>query len=855
MKTESVKGGYLRDGYARIQPEQVNFSHPLFGADRVTRSLARVISYAFFIVVAGAIIACFISDVHELRWAAVLTALIVGDYLIHFRSSDYSVRALMAGDVPDNNVALCANREVIHYLTAAFERAGNVGGDIYLVLLLELIDKPNIEYALKRLDVPIKDFRRKIEDELEKSIKEGKSIPTKSELIDKVKQLLIVTAFKADFHSRHSIESESLFGALTDIGGPKINRILDLFSIDPNDIDSALVFGRFLRGRFKIPLFTGGFGLKMIVIKPSRVNRTFTSKPTPILDKFSKDMTDLARAGVEGFLIGHQKEYDQMIDILSRPGSRNVLLIGEPGVGKESLVAHLAFNVVSDNVPAPLFDRRLVALSIGDLVSGAGPEELSKRLSAVVKEIISAGNIILYIPEIHQLTKTSQTGAMELADLLMPIIRSDAFPVIGATYPKEYKELIETKTDFANAFEILRVSEITSQEAITLLSYDALVYERQYKLAIHFSAIKQAVDLAAKYFHYKPLPASARDLFKETLAMATQRSLKEITGQNVAEIVERKINVPIHKTGKAEALMLLNLEKIIHERYINQEEAVRGVSEALRAYRSGLSRKGGPIATFLFIGPTGVGKTELSKILSDIQFGSEKFMVRFDMSEYQQKESLSRFIGSSDGKMAGALTEAIIQKPYSLILLDEFEKAHPDILNLFLQVFDDGRLTDSLGRVVDFQNTIIIATSNAHSVYIQEQIRSGKKIGQFEGELKKKLFDYFKPELINRFSDVVVFAPLSMDDIGKVAKMNLEKLGEVLRDSQGIELEFDDSVVKRIAQIGYDPAFGARPLRKAIDDSIKSVLSRKILSEEITKGQVVKISTDDSGNMIFNVVS
>jgi ATP-dependent Clp protease ATP-binding subunit ClpC len=854
MKNESLKTAASKDSYLRIRPEQIKFSHPLFKSDKISRSLARVVSYTFFIVISGAVIAGLISDVGQLRWAALLAALMVADYLAHFRSSPYSVREFMAGKVPDNNIALCASREVIHYLTSAFERAGTVGGDVYLVLMLELIDKPSIEHALKRLDVPIRELRRKVEDELAKSAKEKQPAASPAELTERIKKLLTLAAFKSDFHLRRSIESDVVFGVLAEIGDARINRILDIFSVDPDDIDSALVFGRFLRGRFKIPVFTGGFAIKNIFIKPSRVNRTFTSRPTPALDAFSKDMTDLARAGVEGFLIGHQKEYDQMVDALSRPGSRNVLLVGEPGVGKESLVAHLAFNIVSDNVPAPLFDRRLVALSIGDLVSGTDLRELSLRLGAVVKEIKLAGNIIIYIPEIHQLEKTSQAGGMDLADFLMPIIKSDAFPVIGATYPKEYKEFIETKTDFSSTFEILRVSEITPREAITLLSYDAIVYEKQYAVTIHFSAIKQSVNLAAKYFHYKPLPASARDLFKETLAMATQRGLKEVTGDNVIEIVERKINVPIHKTGKAESQMLLNLEKVIHQRYINQEEAVMSVSEALRAYRSGLSRKGGPIATFLFVGPTGVGKTELSKILADIQFGSEKSMIRFDMSEYQQKESVSRFIGSPDGKIAGALTESIIQKPYSLILLDEFEKAHPDILNLFLQVFDDGRLTDSLGRVVDFQNTIIIATSNAQSVYIQEKIRSGISIDQFADELKKKLFEYFKPELINRFSEVVIFSPLSVEDIKKIARLNLKTLAETLSDSQGIEMSFDDAIIGKIAAAGYDPAFGARPLRKAVDEMIKSALSKKILSQELIKGQKVEISADDSG-AVFNIIS
>lgn len=837
------------DGHGRLAPEMINFANPTFASDKFVRSLARIVSYTFVIVVIGAIIAGFISDVSNIKGVALLACLMVADYFLHLRSSKYSVSSLLMGNVPENNVSLCANREALHYLLAAFEKSQSVGEDMILVLLHELVEKQSIRYALERLDVNFPDLLKRIEAEITKTPAKKYS---KQELIDLVKSLLVMAAYVSDFHSRHSIESESLFEALVSAKDPRISKIFDLFSITADDIGSVIVFGRFTK-RSLIPSLTGGFGLKTVRIKPSRVNRTFTSRPTPILDMYSRDLTDLARAGVEGFLVGHKKEYEEMVDALSRSGTRNVLLVGEPGIGKESIVSHLALDIISDNVPAPLFDRRLVMFSIGELISGASQKELVARLNLVVKEIISAGNMILYIPDIHLLAKTSQGDGVDLADVLMPIIKSDAFPVIGSTYPKEYKEYIEAKSDFASTFSVLRINEISQNEAITLMTYDAIVYERQYGVKINFSAIKQAVVLASKYFHYKPLPASSRELFKEALAMATQRKLKELDGQIIEQIVERKINVPIHKTGKAESETLLNLESIIHRTYIDQNEAVTAVAGALRAYRSGLSRKGGLIASFLFVGPTGVGKTELSKILASIQFGSEKAMIRFDMSEYQEKETISRFIGSTDGKIAGALTELVIHTPYCLILLDEFEKANPDILNLFLQVFDDGRLTDSMGRVVDFSNTIIIATSNAQSVFIQEQISSGKKISDFSAELKKKLFEFFKPELINRFSDVVIFKPLAPGDLVKVARINLESLAGTLEDSQGIKMNFDDSAVNTIAQMGYNPAFGARPLRRAIDDSIKSILAKKILSGEAVKGQSVSVSVSESGEFVFNI--
>ncbi|MEK9168339.1 MAG: AAA family ATPase, partial [Patescibacteria group bacterium] len=372
-------------------------------------------------------------------------------------------------------------------------------------------------------------------------------------------------------------------------------------------------------------------------------------------------------------------------------------------------------------------------------------------------------------------------------------------------------------------------NEISEAEAIKLLTYDSIILESQYKITVSFGAIKQAVSLAHKYFRQKLLPSSAEDLLKEALADATQKGDKVLQADDIIAIAERKINIPIHRAGKEEAEKLLNLENIIHERLIDQEEAVKAVSRALREYRSGLSRKGGPIAVFLFVGPTGVGKTELSKILTKIQFGSENMMLRFDMSEYQDKQSIFRFIGSPDGKMAGNLTEAVIQKPYCLILLDEFEKAHPDILNLFLQVFDDGRLTDNFGRTVDFTNTIIIATSNAHSEFIKTHIEAHTPMETIAEELKKKLTDYFKPELLNRFSGVIAFKTLSRENIEAIAGLHLKDLAQSLEETNGISLDFDEAVVKKIAELGYDPVFGARPLRGVISEKLRSVLAEKIL--------------------------
>ncbi|MCX7616124.1 MAG: ATP-dependent Clp protease ATP-binding subunit [Patescibacteria group bacterium] len=816
-----------------------------------SRSLARIISYSFLIIILGATVAFLISESSRFHWLGILLTLFLIDYAIHFSSSHYKISQLFAGKVPQNNVALCLNRQALGALTLALERALLMREKFYLVLALFLLEKDSIAKALEKLEINISEFKNKLEEEIEKTSGQEKiSLP---ELKEAVKDLVTQSAFISKFHLEEEINLESLFCALFFSDDPSLKKILDLFSLTADDINAAIVFSRFAFGKKSLlPATLGGFALRKAKIKSHRVNRTFTSRPTPFLDNFSVDLTDLARRGDVGFLIGHQKEYERMINILSGEGRRNVLLVGEAGIGKESLVQHLAFQIINDNVPAPLFDKRLVKLSLEEIMTGAGIEELTLRLRKIIEEIVKAGNIILYLPDIHLLAKTSQEGAFNLSDAFLPIISSSLFPVIGATYPKEFKMYIESHSNFASQFEVIRVEEISLNEAITLLTHEALLLERKYRVSINFSAIKQAVFLASKYFKQTPLPSSAQDLLKETLSFVTQTGQRVVDSNAVISVAERKINVPLHRTRKEEAQALLNLEETIHQFLIDQEEAVKSVANALRAFRAGLSRRGGPIAAFLFVGPTGVGKTELSKILAQIHFGSEKAMLRFDMSEYQEKASLARFIGSPDGKIAGSLTEGVIQRPYCLILLDEFEKAHPDILNIFLQVFDDGRLTDSLGRVVDFQNTIIIATSNACSVFIQEQISAGKKIEEFSDELKKKLVEFFRPELLNRFSDIIVFKPLSLPDLEKIAELHLKKLSSLVSQEQGIELSFSSEAVQKIARLGYDPVFGARPLRKAIDDYVKSPLSEMILAEKVTRGGKVKVELKDD-QLVFSV--
>ena len=826
---------------------EVYFNDPRLEMTHLGRLFVRLVFYTTYGLMIAACITFLLSDIVWLFWVGALILIVLLDRIKHFKNGNYSLLRKLDKKV---NIANYMTPMSFMMIEFAYERALISGGNFYLFLLKRLIEKKDIREGLVRMDLNIEEVENKIEEELNESLEikkyRGTNEENKASLKEEIEKILSIAFEQAFLDDDGYIDPRDIFSALSFCESDGVLKILKFFDINPGDLRHAMIFGEYRYNLFRsyLPVNLGGFANKPYKIRHRIMNRAWTAKPTPILDQFSIDITDLARTGKVGLLIGHRDEYARMTDILSRPSRPNVLLIGDPGAGKESIINHLAFKISKDEVPAELFDKRLVMLQVGSLVAGAEMSELQKRLNNIVEEIVQAGNIILYIPELHNLVKTSGKTVLNAADILLPAIASSAFSVVGATNPQEYKRSLEPQVDFIKAFENINVQEILPEQATQLLVYEALILERQYRTKITFGAIKQAVLLASKYFRDKLLPASADDLLKEALSNAKDKGDKTLSSDDVIDVAQRRVSIPLRQAKQVEAEKLLNMEALIHERLVDQEEAVKAVSRSLREYRSGLSRKGGPIASFLFVGPTGVGKTELSKILASIQFGSKNAMTRFDMSEYQDKQSISRFIGSSDGSMSGMLTEAILKNPYSLILLDEFEKAHPDILNLFLQVFDDGRLTDNMGRTVNFENTVIIATSNAHSNFIKEEIDKGSAMSSIAETLKKKLTEYFRPELINRFSGIIVFKSLSESDIFAVTKILLKEFTNDIKTSHRIEISFSDEVVAKIAEWGYDPAFGARPLRGVISERIRGVLAEKILKKEIDRGSNIKVELD-----------
>lgn len=817
----------------------VYFRDPRLEMTLAGRFTVRVLSYVGYLLVIAATFTSIASDLKPLHSLGLFLIFFLIDRLIHRGEADEPLTELpRAGSV---NAASYLKPKSFSILERVFDRSRLTRRNFYFEAAHELLDSREIRDGLKKLDVKPDEFKQKLESLLSQSVREKNGAG--ADILRGEFESLVLQAFPLACAAGHRfIEPGDLFAALPRLSDGLLQRLFGTFSIEADDLERALIFAsasRLLRRRR--PASLGGFVLESHRrLRRRAMNRAWTARPTPTLDRYSTDFTALAQGEEIGFLIGHDQEFDRLVGTLARPMNPNALLVGEAGTGKETLVAHLAFKLVKDEVPRALFDKRLVSLEINNLVAGATPDELSLRLQKIVEEITIAGNIILYIPEIHNLVKTSGTAYISAADALLPIIRSSTFPIVGATYPREFKEYIESRSDFTALFEVIRVEEISKADAERALTYDALLLEREYRLTISFGAIKKAVVLAHKYLRQKFLPSSAEELLKDALVETKKRDEKVVSADIVMDVLEAKVNIPVREATGVEAERLLNLEEMIHKRLINQDEAVKAISDALREYRSGLSRGTGPIASFLFVGPTGVGKTELAKILSRVQFGSEAMMVRFDMTEYQDKQSFYRFIGSPDGQISGALTDAILKKPYSLILLDEFEKAFPDILNLFLQVFDDGRLTDNLGRTVDFSNTVIVATSNAHSELVNEALSKGESMSDVADYLKKRLVDVFKPELLNRFSRVVVFKNLEPGDLEKIAVLNLEDLAQSVKN-QGLEMEFEPAAIKQIVKLGYDPAFGARPLRRVIEEKIRAPLASAILENKLGRGDKVKL--------------
>ena len=637
---------------------------------------------------------------------------------------------------------------------------------------------------------------------------------------------------------------------------------------------------------------------------------------TPTLDEYSRNLTQMAREGKLDPVIGRAEEVESTIEVLSRRTKNNPVLIGDPGVGKTAIVEGIAQRIVNEEVPETLSGKRVVQLDLSGIVAGTQYRgQFEERLKKVIDEVREhSDDLILFIDELHTVVGAGAAeGSMDASNMLKPALSRGELHVVGATTIDEYRKNIEKDAALERRFQPVLVKEPTVDDTIDILRGLKDRYEAHHRVKITEEAIIAAAELSDRYITGRFLPDKAIDLMDQAAARVRLRSrttpqdtraleeeiarlgrekdeavanedferapqlrdrlealrseldearggrrpVAELRAEDIAEVVSRATGIPVSQLTQEERERLMRLEEQLHERVVGQEEAVEAVAEAIRRARAGLSDPNRPIGSFLFLGPTGVGKTELARTLADALFGDEAAMVRIDMSEFQERHTVSRLVGAPPGYVgyeeAGQLTEQIRRRPYSVLLLDEIEKAHADVFNILLQILDEGRLTDAQGRTVDFKNTVIIMTSNMGAERIQAHTRRDESFEELKEDMLQIIRHNLRPEFINRIDEIIVFRALTKEQIAQIAGLLLDRTARRLR-AQDIEVEFTEEAIELIAEEGFDPEYGARPLRRTIERRVDNELSRMVLSGALEPGDKVRVEADlQEGRLSFEV--
>ena len=650
---------------------------------------------------------------------------------------------------------------------------------------------------------------------------------------------------------------------------------------------------------------------------------------TPTLDKFSRDFTQLARDHKFDPVIGRDKEIERVLQILSRRTKNNPCLVGEPGVGKTAIIEGLAQKIVDGTIPDLLKNKRVICLDLSALVSGTKYRgEFEERMNKTLEEVKNSGDVILFIDELHTIIGAGGAeGTMDTAHILKPSLARGEIQLVGATTLNEYRKYIEKDAALERRFQPVTVDQPSEEETIKILQGVKDKYEAHHKVQITDDAIEAAVTLSSRYIADRFLPDKAIDLIDEAsskvrlrsyatpidvkaleeklvkLSRDKEQAIKDekyalageikhlendtkeqladvqieweakhnkstqvVSSHEIEDIVSSWTGIPVQRLAEEETERLRNMENTLHERIVGQKQAVTAISKAIRRGRVGLKDPNKPIGSFMFLGPTGVGKTELTKAVADTLFGDDNAMIRIDMSEYMEGHAVSKLIGSPPGYVGygegGQLTEKVRRKPYSVVLFDEIEKAHPDVLNVLLQILDDGHISDSQGRRIDFKNTVIIMTSNAGARNIVEPKRLGfasvedkeQSYKDMEDKVKDEVKRLFRPEFLNRIDEIIVFHALSEEDIEEIASIMLKSLTKRVTENTGIELQLSKDAIKCLADKGYDKTYGARPLRRVIQAEIEDYMSEQILGGKVKEGDQIYINTQDQ-KLTFEVIT
>ena len=671
--------------------------------------------------------------------------------------------------------------------------------------------------------------------------------PAVAQPVDSTDTLLAYAALVAVEAGHERIQVSDVLSAMAD-HLQRFANLLFAYHIEKVDLISAIAwFDRNeqsqQRHRFWERGNVGSYG----------IGRDWSSGYTPTLSQYS---IDLSRYIQNPELVSRMASRHDIIDritaALSSEDRAHVLLVGAPGIGKKTIVNGVAAQIASGDVPRSLADKHVMQLDVNQLLAGlSGRGEIEARLLKVLNDAQAAGNIVLFINNIHTLLGASEgtVGAVNAAALLVPALKSGSLQVIASTTPQDYHNIVIRQSAVAEAFTRVDVEEPTDEQTMAMLQSTALHLEYRLGVFISVPVIRTVIANANRYLHQEPRPENAIGLLEAVATAVSNRGEYLVTVPAVEAVVSEISKVPVGAVAGDEKEKLLHIDELLHNRVVGQDEAITAVAQALKRARSGLSSSKRPIGSFLFLGPTGVGKTETAKALAAAYFGNEQSMLRFDMSEYQSPAALETLIGSATSAEAagpGQLTSQVRDKPFSLILLDELEKAHPDVLNVFLQVLDEGHVTDGLGQKIDFTNTIIIATSNAGSEFIREQVATGKAADQFQSELLNELQTkgIFKPEFVNRFDGVIAFKPLTPEQLTAIVDLQLAELNTRLAEQQVI-VELTPEAKAELARRGYQPEFGARALRRVMQTAVENVVANHLLAGTIQRGQTITLDVAD----------